>query len=127
MNYLGTIIEESLEDKHILDDVKILETEVEPVTGEHKTPWLKQWTLHKVEIGEDQAEIFAGKISRALDHEHAWYADFKNDQWHFIIFRGKVFKIDRTRREQYDAAAAFGLSIGIPDYQLDFSPHILPL
>lgn len=44
MNYQGVIIEESLENKDILKDVKISDTKVEKVVEEHKTPWIKQWT-----------------------------------------------------------------------------------
>lgn len=54
MNYQGVIIEESLEDKGILKDVRILSTEVELVTEEHETPRLKQWTLHTIEVPEGQ-------------------------------------------------------------------------
>lgn len=50
MNFSGVIIEESLTDKSVLDDVKIVSTEIEPITEEHKTPWVSQWTMHTVEI-----------------------------------------------------------------------------
>ena len=123
-NYKGAIIEESLENIDVLKEVKILETEVEPVTNEHETPWLKQWTLHTVEISEDKAQAIAEKISQALDKEHggSWYADFKNDTHHYIIFRNKVFYIDRKNKEQYDEAKRYGISLGIPEYQVDFAP-----
>ncbi len=126
MPYRGVIIEESLEDKDVLKEVRILSTKVEPVTEKHKTPRIKQWTLHTVEIPEDKAAEISEKISKAIDAEHngSWYADFKNDSFHFIIFRDKVFKVDRSKKEQYDEAIEFGLSLGIPDYQLDFSPDI---
>ena len=123
-NYTGVIIEESLENKDILQSLKILETKVEPVTENHKTPWVAQWTLHTVEVPEERAGEIAEKLGRALDSRHAWYADFKNDTNHFIIFRDKVFKIDRSSKEQYGEATKYGLTLGIPDYQLDFSPHI---
>ena len=122
MNYKGVIIEESLENKNILKDVKILETKVEEVVEEHKTPWIKQWTLHTVEISENQAGSVAEKISKALDSEHNWYADFKNDNHHYIIFRDKVFYIDRKNKEQHDEAKRYGISLGIPEYQVDFAP-----
>lgn len=124
MNYTGVIIEESLENKDVLKGVEILITKVEEVAEGHKTPWVRQWTLHTVEIPEDQAESVAEKISKALDSQHSWYADFKNDFFHFIIFRGKVFKVERNKKEQYDEAVKFGLALGIPDHQLDFSPDI---
>jgi len=124
MNYKGVIIEESLENKDILKDVKILETKVEEVTEEHKTPWIKQWTLHTVEIPENQAKDVAEKISKLLDSKHDWYADFKGDTHHYIIFRDKVFYIDRKSKEQYDEAKRYGISLGIPEYQVDFHPEV---
>ena len=122
MNYRGVIIEESLGNKDILKDVKISETKVEEVREDHKTPWVKQWTLHAVEIPEHQAKNVAEKISKALDAAHDWYADFKNDTHHYIIFRNKVFYIDRKSKEQYDEAKQYGISLGIPEYQVDFTP-----
>lgn len=115
MNYKGVIIKESLENKDILKDVKISDTKVEEVVEEHKTPWIKQWTLHTVEIPENQASSVAEKISKALDSKHNWYADFKNDTRYYIIFRDKVFYIDRKSREQYDEAKRYGISLGIPE------------
>jgi len=122
--YKGVIIEESLENKEILKKVKILETKVELVTERHKTPWIKQWTLHTVEIPEEKVADIAEEISRVLDAEHDWYADFKSEDIHFIIFRNKVFRVDRTKKEQYDEVTKYGVSLGISDYQLDFSPDI---
>ncbi|OGY47686.1 MAG: hypothetical protein A2840_00165 [Candidatus Buchananbacteria bacterium RIFCSPHIGHO2_01_FULL_47_11b] len=124
MDYQGTIIEESLTNKKVLQLVEILSTKVERVTEKHKTPWLKQWTLHKVLISTDKAESIAEDISRSLDDEHSWYADFKNKTHHYIIFRDKVFFIDRNSKEQYDEAKKYGISLGIPTYQVDFHPEI---
>lgn len=123
-NFNGVIIEESLEKKDILKKVKILKTKIEKVTEKHKTPWIKQWTLHTVEILENQADKIAEDLSKSLDSKHSWYADFKNDKFHYIIFRNKVFKVDRSKPEQYADVTKYGLTLGIPDYQLDFSPHI---
>ncbi len=64
------------------------------------------------------------ELSTSLDSEHAWYADFTNDKFHYIIFCKKVFKIKRSKKEQYAEVTKYGISLGIPDYQLDFSPHI---
>ena len=124
MNYTGVIIEESLENKDFFKEIKILSTKIEPVIEKHKTPWLKQWTLHTVEILENQSREMAEKIGKALDLEHSWYADFKNDTTHFIIFRNKIFEIDRMSKEQYDEAKNYGISLGIPEYQVDFHPDI---
>lgn len=126
MNYKGTIIEESLEDNSVLKEIKILSSRVVPTTERHRTPWVKQWTLHAVEVSEDKAEGIAAKISRAIDKEkgHAWYADYKNDSTHFIIFRDKVFFVARKSKAQYEEARRYGLSLGIPEYQLIQFPGI---
>ncbi|EKE20888.1 MAG: hypothetical protein ACD_7C00443G0003 [uncultured bacterium] len=123
-NFKGVIIEESLENKDVLGKVKIVKTNIEQVAEGHKTPWIKQWTLHTVEILENEADNIAEEIGKSLDSEHNWYADFKNHDFHYVIFRDKVFKVERSKSEQYNAVTEYGVSLGIPDYQLDFSPHI---
>jgi hypothetical protein len=118
----GTIIEESLEDKSILDRLKIVSTKVDPITDKHQTPWVAQWTLHKVEIEPDQAGTIAKELSKAIDHSHksSWYADFKNEDTHYIIFPDRVFKVNRTNTKEYAEVTKYGLTLGIPDYQLGF-------
>ncbi len=123
-NFVGVIIEESLEKKEVLKKVKILRTKIEKVTEKHKTTWIKQWTLHTVEIAENQADTVAKDLSRSLDSKHNWYADFKNNSHHYIIFHNKVFFIERRSKEQYDKAKKYGISLGIPEYQVDFHPDI---
>lgn len=124
--YRGVIIEESLSDKAILNQVRILSTKVEPVTEKHKTSWLKQWTLHTVEVPNEQAKEVAQELSKTLDYSNGsvWYADSKNEPHHYIVFLNKVFFIDRTSKEQYDEAKKYGISLGIPEHQVDFHPDI---
>ncbi len=124
-NYEGTIIEESLADVSVLKEVNIRSTKVEPVTEKHKTPWVTQWTLHEVEVAPGKAAQLAERIQKALDHTHPWYADYKTDRDHYIIYRDAVFHItDRSDKKQYHAATEHGIAIGIPAYQLDFSESV---
>jgi hypothetical protein len=122
MNYRGIIIEESLLDPSVLSEVEILETKVEGVTSTHKTPWLLQWTMHTVEFPAERADRIADEISKSIDSEHpSWYADFKNDTHHYIVYLMKVFKIDLTDPSQYKDAKKHGRKLGIPAEQLDFA------
>lgn len=124
MNYKGVIIEESLRDKSVFQKLKILKTKTEKITEKHKTPWLKKWTLHTVEIEEEKANLIAKKISQSFDKKHPdWYADYKNDKYHFIIFSGKIFKVNLIDPFLYRDAKEYGISIGIPEYQVDFAPE----
>ena len=123
-NFFGVIIEESLEKKEVLKKIRIIKTKVEKVAKKHNTPWIKQWTLHTVEIPEDKIETVSIDLSKSLDSKHDWYADFKNNNLHYIIFYNKIFRVDRSKKEQYDKVTKYGVSLGIPEYQLDFSPDI---
>ena len=125
MDFLGIIIEESLKKTSVLKKVFILSTKVEKVTKKHKTPWLEKWTLHKIKVPESSARKIAQEISQNLESGHNWYADFKNNQYHFIIFKSRVFKVDRTQRSDYEKAKEYGIKLGIPDYQLTFSEEII--
>ncbi len=126
MSYKGDIIEESLSDKSVLKRFKILDTRVERVTERHKTPWLKQWTLHLVEVPEEDAEKDAELLSKSIDRSQkgSWYVDYKNEHTHYIIFSGRIFKVDRKKPEEYKKVTEYGISLGIPAHQLDFSPSV---
>ncbi|MFZ2072078.1 MAG: hypothetical protein WAV10_00105 [Minisyncoccia bacterium] len=119
-NYKGVIIKESLENKDVFNKIHVLKTETEIVTEEYKTPWLKKWTICTVEIPEEKADSIAEELSNALDSKHNWYADFKNKKNHYVIFRKKIFKINRKNKEEYEKAKVYGISLGIPSYQVDF-------
>ncbi len=121
--FKGGIIRESLSNIGILKKVNITNTDVWPVTKRHKTPWVKQWTFHFVEVGESIAESIALEISKNMDSEHVWYADFRNNKIHYVIYYNHIFIIDVNKKEDYQKAIDYGSKLGLPDYQLDFSPH----
>lgn len=123
MSLKGDVIEESLQDNSVLKGLNIISTRVEKVTEDHKTPWLKQWTLHTIEVQEDEATELAEKLSHKLADNY-WYIDYKDDDTHYIIFPNKVFNVDRHQPEGYKPVVSYGLSLNIPRYQLDFSPEI---
>jgi hypothetical protein len=50
--------------------------------------------------------------------------DFKNESHLYIIFPEKIFLVDRRSAEQYDDAKHHGLSLGIPEHQVDFHPSV---
>lgn len=120
--FRGTIILESLDNFNILKDCRIVSTEVSIVNEKHQTPWLKQWTKHKVEIyGIEKAKDFAKKISKSFDvHEGSWYADFNDGETVFIIYPNKVFEFKWSNQKSIDQAREYGIKIGIPEYQVAF-------
>ena len=124
MPYVGVIIEESLRDTGVLRELRIVRTSQQPVTEWHRTPWVRQWTLHVVEIADEAAERLAGRLAEAIDTTHgAWYADFKNHDTHYVVFAGHVFRVQRAAPAAYEDAKAYGRALGIPEYQLDFDTY----
>jgi hypothetical protein len=121
-NYSGVVIEESLADKSVLQKLKIVSTRISKVTKRHATPWIKQWTMHVVEVPAEKADEVAEELSKAIEKKHCWYADFKGPLVHYIVYSGKIFKVDRRSKEQCEEAKNYGLSLGIPEHQIDFSP-----
>ncbi len=124
-NYKGVIIKESLENQEILRKLKVIDTKIETVTEKHKTPWIQQWTMYTVEIPENEIENIAEELTKSLDSKHDWYADFKNNSTHYIIFYKKIFKVNRRKKEEYANISKYGISLGIPDYQVDFSNLVI--
>ncbi|MBU0458413.1 hypothetical protein KJ652_06170 [Patescibacteria group bacterium] len=125
-NFIGVIIEESLTNKKILSKVKINETKVVPVNEKHQTPHLKQWTLHTIEILADNADDIALELSKTLEgNENTgyWYADYKNNELVYIVFPIRIFKIAQNDPEGFQKARDYGISLGIPEYQLSFYPE----
>lgn len=125
MAYTGLLIEESLASKECLKLLRITSTSVEPVTPRHRTPWVEQWTMHQFAIDDEaSADNVALSIQQSLDGEHAaaWYVDFLSEARHVIVFKGRIFSIERGDSAQYEAVAAFGQELGIPATQLDFEP-----
>ncbi len=126
--FRGVIIEESLEDKNVLKRFPVLEKETEQVTPNFGTPWLTEWNLHTIEVPDDQIAEYAKEVQSALDGaRHNWYADFKTDTTHYIIFKGRVFVIDRTKKEEYQEAQDYGISLGIPPHQVNFTANTVTI
>jgi hypothetical protein len=122
--YKGVIIAESLADPAVLADVTIVKTRVEPVTERHQTPWITRWTMHVVEIPAARAEAVARRLAGAIDATRgAWYADFKNDSSHYVVFAARVFRVPRDEPAAYEEPKAHGRSLGIPEHQLDFDSY----
>lgn len=121
--FVGVLIEESLEDKKVLKEIKIIKTKIETVTEKHKTPWITKWTMHTMKIPSEKIKEVSEKISKSLDKKHNWYADFQNNKEHYIIFRNKIFCVNKKSKEEYNKAKEYGISLGIPEYQVDFKPE----
>jgi hypothetical protein len=102
----GTIVENSLDDKSILDKVQIIRT------------WKSGGCiLHDVNI-EESVALEVGKYLT----DGPWYVHFwdPGQDKVLVVFRNKVFEILHSDRSTWTDAVAYGKSLGIPEQQLDF-------
>lgn len=104
--YKGTIIENSLRDRKILDNVRV-----------EKTYHSGDWTLHDVLIEENQI----AELSKYLDdgpwYIHLWESGKDEIK---VVFKNRVFDIKFSDKSTWTDTVAYGKSIGIPEEQLDF-------
>lgn len=102
----GTIIENSLQDKTLLEKVKITRT------------WKGgDWVLHDVLVDEEQVPEISKYISDGPWYIHLW----KSGEDDFVIlFKDKLFHVNASDPASFADAIAYGKSIGIPEEQLDF-------
>lgn len=105
-NYMGTIVLESLIDKSVLDNLKVIKSEVSSTLG---------WHLFTVEVSAE--EIL--NLSKNIE-SNKWYMHFWKDRNVIAVFKDKTFEFNYDDKESWKPAVDYGLSIGIPEEQLDF-------
>lgn len=104
--FKGTIIENSLSDKSILDKVQI-----------QKTYQSGSWILHNVLIEENQIPTLSKYLADGPWYIHLWEPGKDGVK---VVFKDKVFDIKFSDKATWKDAVAHGKSVGIPEQQLDF-------
>ncbi|MDO8240428.1 MAG: hypothetical protein Q7T51_00375 [Candidatus Moranbacteria bacterium] len=107
--YKGVIIEESLSDNLILNNLEIVRFKI----SKDENP-ADRWHLFTVIVSEDDIEKLSNLI---LDK---WYMHFWSGNDIIAIFKGKKFEFKLDDKATWELAVQHGLSIGIPKEQLDF-------
>ncbi len=120
MSYKGVIIEESLVDISIIEELEVISHDVEMIKEEDETPWLDRWTMDTVLIPEEKIEEYAKRLSKLIDISHCsnWYCDFRNEKYHYVIFSNRIFCLDKTKKEDYKKMQEYAIGIGLPKHQL---------
>jgi hypothetical protein len=104
--YQGTIIEESLENKGILRNLAVLSSRLSE-DGE--------WHMYKVQVTEDQIKELSKHIKPRKWYAHFWYKDDV-----IVIFKDRIFRFLYSDKATWRDAIMYGISVGIPEEQLDF-------
>lgn len=106
MKYSGCIIEDSLKDKSTINEFNILEE-----INDDGIMWI-------VEVDESKLGYVLPKLQTSMVEAPIWYCDLKCEDYHYIIFYDKIFKVNRDFPEQYEEVRQYGIKRGIPNEQL---------
>ena len=107
--YKGIIVEESLSDNRILNDIGIIKVEI----SKEKNPQ-DRWHLYTVKVSKEDID----KLSKNIKPK--WYMHFWKGREVIAIFKDKQFKFDYDNKSEWKPVVDYGLSLGIPKEQLDF-------
>ncbi len=115
MVWKGVIIEESLEDKGLLDAVNVVQTKEESLGGEEE-----RGTMHLrcFELEDDKKDEFVSKAKEMI--KDRWYIHIFRDGTMVVIFKGRSFEFTKDQKERIEEAKRYGVSIGILEEQLEF-------
>ncbi|MFH1211549.1 MAG: hypothetical protein V1659_01320 [Candidatus Woesearchaeota archaeon] len=107
--YKGVIVEESLEDNRVLNDLEIIKFEI----SKEENP-ANRWHLYTIRVSKEEI----GRLSENIKPK--WYAHFWKGRNVIAIFKGKKFEFNFDDKSSWKSVVEYGLSLGIPKEQLDF-------
>ena len=115
----GLILKESLEETSVLDSLRVTRTETwQASNAAAYQP--NTWTALSFEADERQADTLAEALSRSLKPQ-GWYINASTATDVYVIFPNKVYKYRKGDSVQREEAKRYGLTVGIPESQLDWS------
>lgn len=107
--YKGIVVEESLEDNRILNDLEVVKFKI----TEEENP-SERWHLYTVKVSKQDIE----KLSKNIKQK--WYMHFWKGKNVIAIFKDKAFEFNLDDKLTWKPVINYGLSLGIPKEQLDF-------
>ena len=103
------IVEESLEDNRILNGLRVIDFEISDDDNS-----ADRWRVYTVLASDEDIE----KLSSSI--KPRWYMHFWNERNVVVIFRDKKFEFNYDDKSTWKDVTEYGLSMGIPEEQLDF-------
>jgi len=79
------------------------------------------WTFIEFQAEDERADEIAQKLADVLTAQGGWFADFGVGGDHVVIFAGKVFRYRKGDEAGRAEATEYGLSVGCPADQLDWT------
>lgn len=105
--FKATIVEDMLQDKKILGEFEI-----------ERTREVGGFKLHQVNFSREMIKDLQKSLAPGPAYVHVWKED--SDEV-LIVFKEKIFTINNTDRSTWSQAIAYGMDVGVPEAQLDFT------
>ncbi|AJA47058.1 hypothetical protein CPAST_c09580 [Clostridium pasteurianum DSM 525 = ATCC 6013] len=107
--YIGIIVEESLNDNRILNGLDIKKIHI----TNHNNP-KDRWHMYEVNVSKEEI----GELSKHIIGD--WYMHFWENTNIVAIFKDKIFEFDYENKSTWDKVLKYGRSLGLPEGELDF-------
>lgn len=104
--FKGTIIENSLSDTSVLQQLQV-----------EKTWQAGTWVLHDVLVTQEQIKELSKHLVDGPWYMHFWEPGQDEVQ---VVFKNKLFTVQHSDKSTWAEAIVYGKSMGIPEEQLDF-------
>lgn len=115
MVWRGVIIEESLEDKSLLNLAEIVETKKSTLENEAEAGTL---TFHKIEVSDAKKDSFLRAACKAV--KDRFYLHICNGGVMFVVYKNKMFRFSKKDAAKINEARKYGMAHGILREQLEF-------
>lgn len=107
--YKWTIVEESLQDNRLLNELKITSIRI----SNDENPETR-WHIYNIYLSYEDILELAKKIKLG------WYMHFWLDREVIVVFENKVFELNYDDKDSWYDTVQYWLSVGISLEQLDF-------
>lgn len=107
--YKGIIVEESLEDNRMLNELEVISIEITKEENPND-----RWHLYTVRVSKEDI----GRLSKNIKQK--WYMHFWKDRNVIAVFKNKKFEFNYDNKSTWESTLKYGRSLGISEEQLDF-------
>jgi hypothetical protein len=115
--YHGIVINVSQKNKSILKKLDVIGKKA----FNFNTVILLKIRVPKENLEETIQQLQTNMRDRFLWWFHDFYFHFYNDQELIVVFKNRIFRVTPDPKT-WDEMVAYGLSLGLPEKQLDFFP-----
>ena len=83
---------------------------------------LGDWSLYGIKVDRNDCESTVANIQSHMKADQPFYNHLYDDEILIVIFRERIFRVT-THASSWEEVKQYGLTLDIPEHQLDFWPN----